>query len=311
MIELPGDEYNYPDAKHTMTIRSFGELLKDTFNQWKERSPFNGSIIIAYYTIFSLPGLLVIIINIAGFFYDKKEITSQLTNQIQVVMGGDTAKDLESIIAKTTEKKDSVISTILGIVTLLFGATGVFYELQQLLNTMWAVEAKPKKGKKIWLFLRDRIFSFGLILVVGFLLLVSLILSTMLTALSGWLSTRLSTSLTLVFGALDIIISLGIITFLFAAIFKFLPDVKITWKDAWVGAFVTAILFVIAKVGLGLYFSYSNVGSVYGAAGSIILIMLWVSYAGMILLFGAELTQVYISRRGKKAEPTSIAVSTV
>jgi membrane protein len=293
-----------------MTVKNFGELLKDTFNQWKDRSPFNGSIIIAYYTIFSLPGLLVIIINIAGFFYDKKEITTQITSQIQMVMGGDTAKDLESIITKSTEKKESVISSILGIITLLFGATGVFYELQQLLNIIWSVKPKPRRRQKIWVLVRDRLFSFGLILVVGFLLLVSLVLSTALTALSGWLSTHLSTSFRLLFSTLDLVISLGIITFLFAAIFKFLPDVKIAWRDAWVGAFITAILFVIAKFGLGLYFGHSNIGSAYGAAGSIILIMLWVSYVGLILLFGAELTQVYISKRGKKAEPTSIAVST-
>jgi len=293
-----------------MTIKSFGELLKDTFNQWKDRSPFDGSIIIAYYTIFSLPGFLVIIINIAGSFYDKKEITTQITNQIQMVMGGDTAKDLESIIIKTTEKKESVISTILGVITLLFGATGVFYELQQLLNKIWSVKPKAKTRQKIWRLIRDRLFSFGLILVAGFLLLVSLILSTALTALSGWLTARLSTSFSLLFNVLDLIISLGIITFLFAAIFKFLPDVRIAWKDAWVGAFITAILFVIAKFALGFYFGHTHIGSAYGAAGTIILIMLWVSYVGLILLFGAELTQVYISKYGKKAEPTSIAVST-
>ncbi len=293
-----------------MTLKSFGELLKDTFNQWKDRSPFNGSIVIAYYTIFSLPGLLVIIINIAGFFYDKKEITTQITSQIQMVMGGDTAKDLESIITKTSEKKESVISSILGITILLFGATGVFYELQQLLNIIWSVKPKPRRRQKIWVLIRDRLFSFGLILVVGFLLLVSLLLSTALTAFSGWISTHLFASFRLLFSALDLIISLGIITLLFAAIFKFLPDAKISWKDAWVGASVTAVLFVIAKFALGFYFGHTNIGSAYGAAGSVILIMLWVSYTGLILLFGAELTQVYISKRGKKAEPTSIAVST-
>ena len=293
-----------------MTLKSFGELLKDTFNQWKDRSPFNGSIVIAYYTIFSLPGLLVIIINIAGFFYDKTEITTQITSQIQMVMGGDTAKDLESIITETTKKKESVISSVLGIVTLLFGATGVFYELQQLLNIIWSVKPKPRRRQKIWVLLRDRLFSFGLILVVGFLLLVSLILSTALSALSGWLSLHLSASFSLLFSTLDLIISLGIITLLFAAIFKFLPDAKIPWKDVWLGAAVTAVLFVIAKLALGFYFGHSNIASTYGAAGSIILIMLWVSYVGLILLFGAELTHVYISKRGEKAEPTSIAVST-
>jgi membrane protein len=291
-------------------IKTFGELLRDTFNQWKERAPFDNSIIIAYYTIFSLPGLLVIIINIAGSFYDKKEITTQITNQIQMVMGGNTAKDIESIIIKTNEKKETVISSILGIITLLFGATGVFYELQHMFNKIWDVKPKSKARQKIWMLVRYRLFSFGLILVVGFLLLVSLVLSAALSALSGWVSAHLSDSLNVLFNVLDIFLSFGIITLLFASLFKFLPDVKIVWKDAWIGASLTAILFVIAKFALGLYFGNSNLGSAYGAAGSIILIMLWVSYTGLIILFGAEFTRVYNDKYGKKAKPTAIAVST-
>ncbi len=290
------------------SLKEFGILLKDTFKQWKERDPFNNSVIIAYYTIFSLPGLLVIIINVAGYFFDKKEITTQITSQVQEIMGGDTARDIESIMSKASESKETVVSSILGIATLLFGATGVFYELQQMLNKIWKVEPKAKTRQKIWVLIRDRLFSFGLILIVGFLLLVSLVLSAGLSAFSTWVSVHLSESINMIFRLLDSILSVSVITVLFAAIFKFLPDVRIKWKDVWLGAFLTAILFVIAKFVIGFYIGQSDLGSTYGAAGTIILIMLWVSYAGLILLFGAEFTNVYISKHGNKIKPTTVAV---
>src|SRR5688572_6035482 len=289
-------------------FQKFWDLIKATFAQWNERDPFSNSIIIAYYTIFSLPGLLVVIINTAGYFYDKKEITTQLSAQIESMMGGDTASDIESIIGKASEAKGTALANVLGIATLLFGATGVFYQLQQMLNKIWHVKPKVKTTHKILELIRDRLFSFGLILVVGFLLLVSLMLSAALSAVSSWVAVHLSESFNIIFRVLDILISLSVITFLFAALFKFLPDVKIKWKDVWAGAFLTAILFVFAKFALGLYFGQSDPGSTYGAAGSIILIMLWVSYTGLILLFGAEFTQVFITMRGKKREPTAVAV---
>jgi membrane protein len=273
-------------------FRNWISLLKNTFQQWNSREPFNDSIVIAYYTIFSLPGLLVIVINVAGYFYDKKEVTSQISGQIESLMGGNTAEDIESIVDKASETKGSIVSSILGVATLLFGATGVFYQLQQILNKIWNVKPKVKTKQKILALIKDRVFSFGLILAVGFLLLVSLVLSAALGAVGKWVSVYLSESLLFLFGFLDIIISIGVITVLFAAIYKFLPDVKIRWKDVWGGAIMTSILFVVAKFALGLYFGKSDPGSTYGAAGSVILIMLWVSYAGLILLFGAEFTNV-------------------
>jgi len=284
-------------------------LLTETFHRWRAREPFNGSIIIAYYTIFSLPGLLVIIINIAGFFYDKAKVGTQISGQIQLVLGGDTASDIESIIGKASEREETVLSSIIGIAIMLFGATGVFAELQQMLNKIWNVKPKPRARQRIWALFTDRLFSFGLILVIGFLLLVSLVLSAALGKLSSWVTDHLSESLTFLFYGLDALLSLGIITLLFAAIFKFLPDAKVRWKGVWVGAFLTSFLFVIAKEGLGFYFGQSDLSSTYGAAGSVILIMLWVSYTGLILLFGAEFTHVFINMDGKKDVPTSIAVA--
>ena len=190
--------------------------------------------------------------------------------------------------------KKTFLASILGVITLIFGATGVFYQLQQMLNKIW--ETKPKEKTKVLLLIVNRLFSLGLVLAVGFLMLVSLVVSTIVNTLSTWVSNHLSVSLNVLFKILDISITLAVITLLFSAIFKFLPDVKIQWRDVLPGALLTAVLFVIAQYLLSLYFGKSNPGSTYGAAGSIILIMLWVSYTGLILLFGAEFTHVYVSR---------------
>jgi membrane protein len=278
---------------------------KQTFSAWNEIEPFNKSIIIAYYTIFSLPGLLVIIINIAGYFYGYEAVTGQITGQIQGMIGGDTAGDIEKIVANATQTQGTTLASVLGIATLLFGATGVFYNLQQIFNKIWEVKPKPK-GKFLKL-IKDRVFSFGLILVVGFLLLVSLVLSAVLSAVSAWVSSHISEALRVVFKILDILVSLGVVTLLFAAMFRFLPDANVKWRSVWVGAVLTSVLFVVAKFLLGLYFGKSEPGSTYGAAGTVILIMLWVSYAGMILLFGGVFTRVWASRKGEKADPSDHA----
>lgn len=290
------------------SIKNFWPLLKDTYRQWNEREPFSNSIIIAYYTIFSLPGLLVIIINLAGYFFGTDAVTNQLSTQIGGLVGGNTAKDIQEMVATASHNKGTILSSILSVATLLFGATGVFYQLQQILNKMWEVKPKPKQ--KFVKLLKDRVFSFGLILVIGFLLLVSLVITAALTAVSDWVGSNISESLVVLFKLLDIVVSIGVVTLLFGAIYKFLPDAKIRWKDVWIGAVLTAVLFVIAKFALGLYFGKSDPASTYGAAGSIILIMLWVSYAGLILLFGAEFTKTYADRYGKKVVPAEGAVST-
>jgi membrane protein len=284
-------------------------IFRDTFNQWLAREPFRSSAVISFYTIFSLPGLLVIIINLAGYFYGEEAVTRRISSEIGNMIGRNTAKDIEAIIANASVHQDFTFASLVGIATLIFGATGVFYQLQQTLNMIWEVKPQPKR--KIVKMVLDRIFSFGLILAVGFLLLVSLVLSTLLSIVSSWVAYYFSETFNIVFRILDLSLSLGVVTFLFAAIFKFLPDAKIPWKDVWVGALVTALLFVIAKFALGLYFGHSNPASAYGAAGTVILLMLWVSYAGLILLFGAEFTRIYADRRGAQIKPLEFAVSTV
>jgi membrane protein len=288
-----------------LSFHSFFNLIKKSYSGFIEREPFDSSTIVAFYTIFSLPGLLVIVINLAGYFFGKEAVTNQISTQIGSLVGSNAGKDIQSIVLKASESKGTVLSTILSIATLLFGATGVFYQVQQILNKIW--EVKPKPRQKIMKLVRDRLFSLGLIIVVGFLLLVSLVLSTALSAFSKWFSTHITDALPVLFSLLDILLSIGVITLLFAAIFKFLPDVKVTWRDVWPGALLTSVLFSVAKFALGLYFGKSDPSSAYGAAGTIILIMLWVSYAGLILFYGAEFTKDYSIRNGKSITPRETA----
>jgi membrane protein len=288
-------------------VKKFWAVFKETYVAWDARGPFASSAVIAYYTIFSLPGLLVIIINVAGYFFGKEAVTNQLTGEVQGIVGKETAVYIQDIIAKASQTEGSVISSIIGIVTLLFGATGVFYNVQQLFNKIWEVVPAPKAKQKFLKLVRDRIFSFGLIIVVGFLMLVSLVISAVLTAVSTWVTSHLSESLLIVFNVLDFIFSIGIITLLFAAMFKYLPDVKLKWHAVWPGALLTTVLFVIAKYLLGLYFGNSDPASTYGAAGSVILIMLWVSYSGLILLFGVEFTRIWSKKSGERPRPVEYA----
>lgn len=290
-------------------LKVFWQLLREAFSQWSSNEPFTNSAVIAYYTIFSLPGLLVIIINIAGFFFGKEAVTGELTGEIQDLTGGrDVAKDIESIIANATLSENSKLANILAIATLLYGATGVFYQIQGVLNRIWKVKSKPKQ--KLLKVIKDRLFSFGLILAVGFLLLVSLILSSLLGTISTWLTQNFSEKLNFMVRTIDIALSIGMITLLFAAIFRFLPDAEIKWRYVWSGALLTSFLFAAAKYGLSYYFETSSPASTYGAAGTVVLIMLWVSYAGWILIYGAQFTKVYADRFEVKVEPSEHAVST-
>lgn len=270
--------------------------------------PFASSAVISYYTIFSLPGLLVVIINIAGYFLGREAVTNQLTSELGGLIGYEAAQYIQNVIAMASKTKDSWLASTLGIATLLFGATGVFVNVQQIFNNIWEVKPQPR-GKFLKL-IRDRLFSFGIVLVMGFMLLVSLLLSTLLKMLSAWVAGYLSESFLVVFKFLDIAFSITIITFLFAAMFKYMPDIKIRWKAVVPGALLTSVLFVIAKFALGLYFGTSNPGTTYGAAGSVILIMLWVSYSGLILLFGAEFTREWSKCQGVRVQPTEVAKKT-
>ena len=280
-------------------------LLKDTFSEWNEDEPFRQSAVIAYYSIFSLPALLIIIVNVVGLVLGEEAVEGQISAQISDLVGTEAAKQVEEMIANVSQQGNNVIGIIIGIGTLLFGATGVFYQLQQSLNQVWEVELKPNAGYgKLAI---DRATSLGVILAIGFLLLVSLLLTTVLTALGGWIERRLPDFMYYLFQVLNLLVSFGVVTLLFALIYKVLPDVKISWHAVWVGALVTALLFTIGKSAIGFYFGKSNPASAFGAAGSVILILLWVNYSALIFLFGAEFTQVYARRYGERIEPNSYA----
>lgn len=283
----------------------FLKLLKQTAAAWWLRDPFRNSSVIAYYTIFSLPGLMVIIVNVLGYAFGTQRASDEILNQVKSTMGARVAESFNTIISSTLTNDDFTLSSAIGLATLLFGATGVFIQMQVSLNNIWGVEPHPKRA---WLkFIKDRFFSFGIVLTVGFLLLVSLLLSTALSAVSTWLSYRFTLPLNTVFYAIDVCISLSVATFLFSAIFKFLPDVEIDWKDVWGGALLTSILFIVAKFLLSFYLAQSDPTSAYGAAGSIVLTMLWVSYSTMLLLFGAEFTRVYAQFRGQRIQTSEFA----
>lgn len=281
-------------------------MLKETYNNWNEHDPWRMSAVIAYYAIFSLPGLLIIIIKTVGYFFGDREVSAQLYATISAQMGPDASKQMQTIVDQANNSEGITLATIVGIASLIFGATGVFYHLKQSLNTMWEVEVRPERA---WLkLIKDRAFSFGMVLVIGFLMLMSLVISSLITVFSDYLNNMFPELGPLFFRLVHIGVSLVIITVLFALMFVVLPDAKVKWKDVWVGAFVTSLLFVTGKTLISLYFGYSDPGSAYGAAGSIILILLWVSYTSLILFFGAEFTQTYARFLGREIEPAEFAV---
>ncbi len=276
--------------------------------EWNEDEPFRQSAVIAYYSIFSLPALLIIIVNTVGIVLGEDAVQGNISAQISDLVGNEAALQVEEMIANVSQQGNNVIAIVIGLGTLLFGATGVFYQLQQSLNQVWEVELKPNTGyAKLAI---DRATSLGVILAIGFLLLVSLALTAGLTALGDWIERQLPDFMYYFFQVLNLLVSFGVVTLLFALIYKVLPDVKISWHAVWVGALVTALLFTIGKSAIGFYFGKSNPASAFGAAGSVILILLWVNYSALIFLFGAEFTQVYARRYGERIEPNSYAQRT-
>ena len=287
--------------------KTIGKLFLTAFKKWWNRDPFRESAVIAYYAIFSLPGLLVVVVTIAGYFWGGDAVSGRLHNQVASALGSDTADQVQGMVLFASQSKDSLWATIMGIGIVIFGATGVFAQFQKSLNNIWEVEASATKSG-IWSFLKTRIFSFGLVVSVAFLLLISLVVSSILSAFSSWVMLHWSDSLLFIFQIFNAVFSLAIITVLFALMFKLLPDAKIKWRTVWIGAFVTSLLFVIGKTALGLYFGTASPGSGYGAAGSIILILLWTSYSSMIVFLGAEFTKVYSDYLFGQAPPTEHAV---
>lgn len=286
-------------------IRHLPSLLKETAIAWNKDNPWRLSAIIAFYTILSLPGLLVVMISLLGYFWGAQYIEGQLHIEIKDAMGVSVADAMQSIFEASQSHDAKLIPTILGIGALVFGATGVFYHLQISINDIWKIESDPKYG--LLRYLIDRTRSFGFVLIISFLLLVSFVISALLSAFQDYIGLWLpGLSFYLIRGA-EIIFSLGVITLLFALIFKYLPDVHIGWKSVWFGALLASLLFTLGKEILSIYFGKADPGSAYGAAGSLIVILLWVSYSCLILFFGAEFSYVYTRRYGLRMKPKSHA----
>ena len=302
------------EQRNSNTPKSFFgnvfSLLKQTFQEWlQDKAPQLGAAL-AYYTVFSLAPLILVLLAIVGvvFRHDPAGVWNKLTQQMSYFLDQSAVQVVQNIAQKASQPGKSTIATIIGIALALFGATGVFGQLQDALNTIWGVKAKPGAG--IWGFLRSRFFSFALVAGVCFLLLVSLGIESALKAFSHYVQSVLPGG---IFVAITVYLTFdfAVVVLLFAMIFKFLPDVKIQWRDVWIGAIMTAILFVVGKWLLGFYLGSGAAGSAYGAASSLITLLLWVYYSSQILLFGAEFTQVYAARVGRELTPDEHAVRVV
>jgi membrane protein len=293
--------------KVKISFKKIWAITKEAGKKWWAKDPFRESATIAYYAIFSIPALLAIIVAIASAVYGYEAVTGQISRQISAAMNAETAKQVNEMIANATQQKKSVLAAIIGFVTLLFGATGVLIQLQKSLNNIWEVKVDPKK-EKWWFTLKSRLFSLGIIATLGFLMLISMAVTVALVALSGWIKARFPDLVAYLVEAVNFIISLSVIAVLFALVFKVLPDAKIKWRHVVIGGFVTALLFLLGKSALGFYFGKSEPASAYGAAGSIVLILLWVSYSSMIVFFGAEFTKALVVETGSKVQPKKNAI---
>lgn len=289
-------------------MRKLLGFARETFSEFGDDDCPRMAAALSYYTVFSLPAILILVITAVGSFWGDEAVRGGIQEQIAMVLGEQGASAVGTMIAGASER--TAEANLLGILILLFGATGAFAQLQTALNAVWHVERDPRVGWKG--FVVKRLLSFGMILCVAFLLLVSLVLSAALTALGDRLSEVLPGAISSgVLFTFDALLSLAVITILFAAIFKFLPDAEIRWRDTWVGAGITSLLFALGKVGLGLYLGRRDFGTMFGAAGSLALVMVWIYYAAMILLLGAEITQVWVRRHGSPVRPEAGAVRVV
>lgn len=281
------------------------EMFKAAFAEWSEDKASRLAAALSYYSAISLAPLLIVLVGIAGLFFGREAAAGHIAVQIRGLVGQESAKVIQDIIASANKPATGIVSAVVGTVILMLGASGVFGALQDGLNTVW--EVKPKPGRGLIGILKDRFLSLTMVLGVGFLLLISLALSAALAALGKYVAGILPLP-PLVLEIMNFFISFGVITLLFALMFKVLPDVEIAWNDVWIGAGITALMFTIGKVLIGLYLGRSAVGTAYGAAGSLVVILIWIYYSAQILFFGAELTQVYTNRFGSRIRPDKDAV---
>ena len=293
--------------KSKKIISSSWSLLKQSFEEFNNDNAIKLSASLSYYTIFSLPPLLIIILSIFSFFFGRDAVTGRFFGQINGMVGNKAAIQIQETIKNIEISDSNTFAAIFGGIMLLIGASGVFAEIQSSINQIWGLKAKPNKG--IVKFIKNRLMSFSMIASVGFLLMVSLMVNTVMDVINARLLIFFPNTAVYFFYILNIAILFATTTILFAIIFKTLPDGEIAWKDALVGSSFTSFFFMFGKFAIGFYLGSSTVATVYGAAGSVIIILIWVYYSAIILYFGAEFTKVYSNEKGKKIIPNSYAVA--
>jgi len=292
-----------------INIKGIWEILKSSFSGFSNDKVMKLSAALAYYTVFSVGPLLIVIVAVCSIFFGREAIEGTIYGQIQGFVGPDAAAQLQEIIKNAAIGGKGKVAFVIGIVTLLVGATSMFAEMQDSINTIWGLKAKPQK--KAWVILiKNRLLSFGVIASLGFLLLVSLAVSGLVDALSTRLQAYFHNVAVVTFYIINLIITFGVIATLFAVIFRVLPDAKIKWKDVMAGAIATAVLFMLGKFAISFYISKSNVGSTYGTAGSLVILLVWIYYSSVILYFGAEFTKAYAIKYGDSIRPNDYAVVT-
>jgi membrane protein len=278
-------------------VKRYVALFKETWTEFSDDKAQRLGASLAYYTVFSIAPLLLIAIRIASIVFADAQ--QKITMELHAVIGSSVANSITEILSNAENHKGGgTFATIVGVVTLILGAAGVFGQLKDALNTIWNAEAKPAGG--IFGFIRQRFLSMAMVMGVGFLLLVSLIFDTVLAAMGEWIGARITGGESLLH-IVGLVVSFALITVLFAMMFRFLPDTRVEWRDVWLGAAFTSLLFVLGKFALGLYLGKGSVGSAYGAAGSLVIILVWVYWSAQVLFFGAEFTQVYARKHGSKA----------
>jgi membrane protein len=284
-------------GKITAWMREAFGVLKTAVRKWRADQAQRLSAAIAFYTVFSLSPLLVIIIAVAGRIFGAEAVRGQIVGQFGSLIGLSAAKQIEDMIVHASNPRSNLLASTLGVAALLLGAAGVFGQIKGALDTVWRTESRPKRGG-VWSFIRGNLLSLAMVLIVAFLLLVSLVFSAGISALIKWAGGAIPGSTGLALQMAEFGISFLVITVLFAMLYRILPETRISWADVWIGAAVTALLFDVGKLLIGLYLGRSSVASVFGAAGSLVVILVWVYYSATIFLFGAELTEVYAKSWG-------------
>jgi membrane protein len=291
-----------------ITAKGMWEVLKNSFNGFLDDKVLKLSASLAYYTVFSLAPLLIVLLFICGKVFGQEAIEGSIYGQIKGFVGPESALQLQEIVKNASLSGKSNIAAVIGIITLLIGATTVFAEIQDSINSIWGLKTKP--GKSIKQFIKTRISSFGVIGSLGFLLLVSLGVTALVEALSNQLKEKFPEVTVVVFYIINLTLTFLVTTTLFAVIFKVLPDAKIKFRDVIAGAIATTILFMLGKFGISFYISKSEVGTTYGAAGSLVVLLIWIYYSSVILFFGAEFTKAYAMKYGAPIHPNKYAVTT-